>query len=289
MRFAAAETAACQRLADLALQEDLGDVGDVTSQATIPPDSIGQAVLVARATGVLAGLKAAQLVFLAVDAALDFEPFVADGTVVGPGVHVARVRGTMRSVLAGERTALNFVQHLSGVATNTRRYVDAVAGSRSRILDTRKTLPGWRVLEKYAVRCGGGYNHRTGLYDAILIKDNHLASLRQPHAITRAVQAARAHVSHSMPLIVEIDALTQLDEALACTPDVILLDNMTPQEMSQAVARRNAAAPSVLLEASGGVNLETVRLIAASGVDRISVGALTHSAPALDIALDYDS
>lgn len=288
MTFSPPETAACRRLVDWALKEDLDDRGDVTSQATIPPTATGQAAVVARVAGVLVGLPAAQMVFTTVDPSLRFDPLLEDGTRLQPGTALARIRGSVRSILAGERTALNFLQHLSGIATITRQYVDAVAGTTSRILDTRKTLPGWRILEKYAVRCGGGQNHRTGLYDGVLIKDNHLASLRgQPSVITRAVQAARAHVQQSLPVVIEIDELAQLDEALACAPDVILLDNMTPVQMREAVARRDALAPAVLLEASGGVNLGTVRAIAASGVDRISVGALTHSAPALDIALDY--
>lgn len=288
MTFSPPETAACRRLVDWALKEDLDDRGDVTSQATIPPTATGQAAVVARVAGVLVGLPAAQMVFTTVDPSLRFDPLLEDGTRLQPGTALARIRGSVRSILAGERTALNFLQHLSGIATITRQYVDAVAGTTSRILDTRKTLPGWRILEKYAVRCGGGQNHRTGLYDGVLIKDNHLASLGgQPSVITRAVQAARAHVQQSLPVVIEIDELAQLDEALACAPDVILLDNMTPVQMREAVARRDALAPAVLLEASGGVNLGTVRAIAASGVDRISVGALTHSAPALDIALDY--
>jgi nicotinate-nucleotide pyrophosphorylase (carboxylating) len=193
----------------------------------------------------------------------------------------------MRALLTGERTALNFLQRLSGVATLTRRYVDA-AGSRAKILDTRKTTPGWRVLEKYAVRCGGGHNHRMGLFDGILIKDNHLAALgREPGAITKAVSAARAEAGGGLPVEIEVDRLEQLEEALACRPEIILLDNMSDEQMREAVARRAAVAPGVQLEASGGITLERIPAIAATGVDRISVGALTHSAPALDIALDY--
>ena len=194
----------------------------------------------------------------------------------------------MRSILIAERTALNFLQRLSGVATRTRAFVDAVAGLPTQILDTRKTTPGWRLLEKYAVRCGGGHNHRAGLYDGILIKDNHLAFLgAHGLSITQAVNAARDRFGRSVPLVIEIDWLYQLDEALASRPDVILLDNMGLEELRTAVARRYAQAREVLLEASGGVNLSTVRDIAATGVDRISVGELTHSAPALDIGLDY--
>jgi nicotinate-nucleotide pyrophosphorylase (carboxylating) len=194
----------------------------------------------------------------------------------------------MRSLLTAERTALNFLQHLSGIASLTRRYVEAVAGLPCKVLDTRKTTPGWRLLEKYAVRCGGGMNHRLGLSDAILIKDNHLASLGAgPGAICRAVEAARSSLVQSVPVDVEVDSLEQLDEALACHPNMILLDNMKPELLREAVRRRNERAEDVQLEASGGVNLDTVRAIAETGVDRISIGALTHSAPALDIGLDY--
>jgi nicotinate-nucleotide pyrophosphorylase (carboxylating) len=206
----------------------------------------------------------------------------------------------MRALLTAERTALNFLQHLSGVATQTRRFVDVVGPLPCRLLDTRKTLPGWRLLEKYAVRCGGGHNHRVGLFDGILIKDNHLASLgRGPAAVTQAIQAAKellekqglagAAGTDRPELEVEVDDLDQLDAALAAGPDVVLLDNMSLDDLREAVRRRNAVAPGVQLEASGGVNLATIRGIAGTGVDRVSVGALTHSAPALDIALDYES
>ncbi len=211
-----------------------------------------------------------------------------DGKLVRPGDHLATVTGLLSGILAGERMALNFLQHLSGIATLTRQYVNAVAGLPVRILDTRKTTPGWRLLEKYAVRQGGGYNHRLGLYDGILIKDNHLEALcLGQEGIPQAVQAARDKVGESVPLEIEVDTLDQLDRALTCGPDMVLLDNMAPDLLREAVRRRNAAAPKILLEASGGVTLATIRPIAETGVDRISVGALTHSAPALDIALDY--
>jgi nicotinate-nucleotide pyrophosphorylase (carboxylating) len=286
--FSAAEAAASQRLATWALEEDLGPRGDLTSQAVVPPDRAGRAALVARAPGVVAGLPAAQQVFAMVDPELAFTPDVADGAAVAPGAVLAVVSGRMRSILTGERTALNFVQRLSGVATATRRYVDAAAGLPCQVLDTRKTTPGWRLLEKYAVRCGGGHNHRMGLGDGVLIKDNHLAALGPgPEAAAEAVRRARAEYGDSVPLEVEVDDLDQLDSALAVRPDVVLLDNMSPELLREAVGRRNAAAPGVLLEASGGVNLNTIRAVAETGVDRVSVGALTHSAPALDIALDY--
>jgi nicotinate-nucleotide pyrophosphorylase (carboxylating) len=286
--FTPVETAACRRLVEWALEEDLGPMGDVTSQAVIPSQLEGRAVFVARAAGVLAGLPAVELVLAAVDERLRFQPLLEDGALLQPGQQCALVTGPMRSILTSERVALNFLQHLSGVATLTQRYVEAVAGLPVRILDTRKTLPGWRLLEKYAVRCGGGCNHRLGLYDAVLIKDNHLAALGQDlRAVHEAVQSARAHTASGVPVEIEVDNLDQLDEALRCGPDMVLLDNMPPPLLSEAVPRRNAVAPSVQLEASGGVTLQTIRAIAESGVDCISVGALTHSAPALDLALDY--
>jgi nicotinate-nucleotide pyrophosphorylase (carboxylating) len=289
----AAEIAACEALVELALEEDLGSVGDVTSQAVIPPDREGRAVFVARTWGIIAGLPAAALVIQAVDHRLEFKPLVNDGARVEPAAQLAHISGPMRSILAAERTALNFLQRLSGVGTQTRRYVDAVAGLPCQILDTRKTTPGWRLLEKYAVRCGGGHNHRVGLYDGILIKDNHLAALEIADCearITEAVRRARSErTAAEAPLTIEIEVenLQELDAALAASPDIVLLDNMSTATLREAVRRRNEKARSVKLEASGGITLATVRAIAETGVDRISVGALTHSAPALDIALDY--
>jgi nicotinate-nucleotide pyrophosphorylase (carboxylating) len=283
------EAAACRALVNLALSEDLGTAGDVTSEAIIPENQEGRGVFVARAVGVLAGLPAAGIVLAAISPRLTFQPLVEDGTTVRPGDRLAIASGPLRALLAAERTALNFLQRLSGVATRTRQFVAAVSGTRAQILDTRKTTPGWRLLEKYAVRCGGGHNHRIGLYDGILIKDNHLAALGgRPKTISRAVAAARARLGNTMPLEVEVDNLDQLEEALACRPDMVLLDNMGPDLLREAVRCRDQAGPGVLLEASGGVTLETVAAIAAAGVDRISVGGLTHSAVALDIALDYE-
>lgn len=288
--FTPAEVDACRGLAVLALQEDLGPACvDLTSQAVIPADLTGRAAFVARTSGVLAGVPALAIVAAAVDVTLD--PLVEDGADLRAGTRIAVITGKFRSLLAAERTALNFVQHLSGVATLTRRYVDAVAGLPAQILDTRKTLPGWRLLQKYAVRCGGGRNHRLGLFDGILIKDNHLARLadRGVPAVAESVRAARARADlPSAAVELEVDTLDQLDEALAARPDIILLDNMAPDALREAVRRRDAVAPGVRLEASGGVTLQTVRAIAESGVDRVSVGALTHSAPALDIGLDYE-
>ncbi len=288
MSFSPAETAAVARLAAWALEEDLGDHGDLTSRATIPADLDGRAVLVARANGVIAGLPAAEYCFHAVDAALVFLPLVADGSLVQRGTQLAAIAGRMRSILTGERTALNFLQRLSGVATQTWRYTSLVADLPVQVLDTRKTTPGWRVLEKYAVRCGGGHNHRMGLGDGILIKDNHLAALGGGlQAIVEAVRRARELYGTRFPLEIEVDDLAQLDVALTVNPDIVLLDNMSLDAMREAVRRRNAVAPNVKLEASGGVTFATLRGIGETGVDRISVGALTHSAVALDIALDY--
>ncbi len=285
--FTPAETLACRRLVAWALEEDVGP-GDLTSLAVIPETLPGKAVFVARAPGVVAGLPAAELVFAALDARVAFLPLVADGSPVRHGTRLAETSGPMRAILSGERTALNFLQHLSGVATQTRRFADAVAGLTCRVLDTRKTLPGWRLLEKYAVRQGGGHNHRMGLYDGVLIKDNHLAALGMgKKQIRQAVEAAQAQTKAGVPLEVEVDDLDELDEALRLAPDVVLLDNMSPDLLREAVRRRDAVAPNVLLEASGGVTLATVRAVAETGVDRVSVGALTHSATALDIALDY--
>jgi len=286
-RMTPAETGYLTILIDLALTEDLGDEGDVTSKATIPAGVRGAAAFVARGPGVLAGIEAAERVCKRVDPQLEFAALRQDGYRVAKGETFATVEGPIRSILMSERTALNFLQRLSGVASLTRQYVDAVAGLPVKILDTRKTTPGWRLLEKYAVRMGGGTNHRIGLFDMVLIKDNHLAAIKpKEKAICEAVEAARSEFP-TLPVEVEVDSLEQLDQAITCRPDMVLLDNMPVDRMREAVARRNAVAPSVKLEASGGVNLQTVRAIAETGVDRISVGALTHSAKALDIALDY--
>jgi nicotinate-nucleotide pyrophosphorylase (carboxylating) len=279
-----AELGCLNVLIDLALAEDLGDDGDVTSQATIPESLRGKAVIIARSPGVLAGLEAAEHVFQRIDPKVAFSASRADGYRLSQGETFATVEGPMRSILTAERTALNFLQRLSGVATLTRQFVDAVAGLPVKILDTRKTTPAWRMLEKYAVRTGGGTNHRVGLHDMVLIKDNHLASMGGD--IRGAIEAARKQFP-KLPLEVEVDSLTQLEVALAAKPDYVLLDNMSVEQMREAVARRNSIAASIQLEASGGVSLQTVRTIAETGVDRISVGALTHSAKALDIALDF--
>jgi nicotinate-nucleotide pyrophosphorylase (carboxylating) len=288
--FTFAEAAACRRLVEWALAEDLGKDGDLTSQAVIPTNLKGAAILVARSPGVLAGLPAVEIVLTGVDGHLRLQRHHEDGDRLAAGDNIATIVGPMRSLLEAERTALNFLQRLSGVATQTARYVDAVAGLPCRILDTRKTTPGWRLLEKYAVRCGGGHNHRMGLFDGVLIKDNHLAALGpKADVVAEAVRLARTKYGNRVPLEIEVDNLAQLDVALSAGPDIVLLDNMGPADLREAVRRRDAAAPGVLLEASGGITLAGLPAIAATGIDRISVGALTHSAPALDIGLDYRS
>ena len=263
-----------------ALAEDLGRAGDVTSQACIPADARLNATFGARKPGVVAGLACARLAVLELDPDATFEDLAKDGDSVTRGGRLARVQASARALLAAERTALNLLGRLSGVATLTRAYVDAIDGTRARIVDTRKTTPGLRALEKYAVRCGGGVNHRFGLDDAILIKDNHIASCG---SVAEAVRLAKAAAGHLMKVEVEIDRLEQLDDALRHGPDVVMLDNFSLADLAQAVRVTNHRA---VLEASGGVSLETVRAIAETGVDVISVGALTHSASVLDIGLD---
>lgn len=295
-QFSKAEQASARHLIDLALLEDLGDLGDITSVSTIPEKLEGKAAFVARSPGVLAGLAVAEEVARRIDTRLKFESLLTDGTTLTKDNVIATIAGPMRSLLAVERTALNFLQRLSGVATLTRQFVDAVGDAKTQILDTRKTTPGWRLLEKYAVRCGGGQNHRIGLYDAILIKDNHIAAIREAEVhgseaeFWKVFASRLAKIRADYPgviLEVEVDSLGQFDRLLPMTPDIILLDNMSNDDLKIAVERRNTSAPEVRLEASGGVNLRTINGIAATGVDRISVGAMTHSATALDIALDY--
>ena len=263
-----------------ALAEDLGRAGDLTSLACIPEDARLEVVWAARRAGVLAGLDCARLALSALAADARFEVLARDGDALSPGQVLARAEGPARAVLASERTGLNLMGRLSGVATLTRAYVDAVAGTGVRITDTRKTTPGLRQLEKYAVRCGGGVNHRFGLDDAILIKDNHVAACG---GIRPALERARASAGHLVKVEIEVDGLDQLAEALPFAPDVILLDNFSLGDLRTAVAM---TAGRVTLEASGGVDLSTVRAIAETGVQVISVGALTHSAPVLDIGLD---
>ena len=264
----------------LALAEDLGRAGDVTAQACIDADATMSVVFATRQAGVVSGLACARLAILALDPKASFEATAADGQSVEAGAVLAKVTGNARAILSAERTALNLMGRLSGVATLTRAYVDRVDGTGARIVDTRKTTPGLRHLEKYAVRCGGGVNHRFGLDDAILIKDNHVAACG---GVANALKRARAAAGHLTKIEVEVDSLAQLADALPHGADVIMLDNFTPEDLRRAV---DLTAGSVVLEASGGVNLQTVRAIAESGVQVISVGALTHSAPVLDIGLD---
>lgn len=264
----------------LALAEDLGRAGDVTAKACIPEDARMRAVFAARKAGVLAGIDCVRLAVLAVDPKASVTLKLRDGEAFEAGAVLAEVEADARAFLSAERTALNLLGRLCGIATLTRAYVEAVSGTKARIADTRKTTPGLRALEKHAVLCGGGLNHRFGLDDAILIKDNHVAVCG---GVGEAVRRAKAAAGHLMKVEVEVDGLDQLDEALVERPDVIMLDNFTLPMLREAVAR---TAGRVTLEASGGVNLETVRAIAETGVDVISVGALTHSAASLDIGLD---
>lgn len=278
------------------LAEDLGHECDWTSVSLIPADASSELRVVSRTAGVVAGLPAAAAVVAVADPRLEFTPTVADGARVAAGQTIATLAGATRSVLTAERVVLNLLGRMSGVATAVRRLVDAAEGTPCRVYDTRKTVPGWRLLDKYAVRMGGGWNHRTGLYDAILIKDNHLAALRAAGlGPDEAVRRARAFVektfppsrSRSMVVEIEVDSFDQLAAVLAAGPDVVLLDNMHVEELARCVAERNCLAPQVVLEASGGIRPETVPAIAATGVDRVSTGWPTHHAPWLDIALDW--
>jgi nicotinate-nucleotide pyrophosphorylase (carboxylating) len=263
-----------------ALNEDLGRQGDITSAATIPPDARAAAAFGARKAGVLAGLPIVDGAFRAVDPSIRFSPLLRDGSRVAAGAVIARVEGNARAILAAERVALNYLCHLSGIATATTALVDRVKHTKAKILDTRKTTPGLRAFEKYAVRCGGGVNHRFGLYDAVLIKDNHIAIAG---GVARAIRAARAAVGAGVKVEVEVGNLGQLAEAMTEGPDIVMFDNMPLDEMREAV--RIVGGRSVT-EASGNVTLETVAAIAETGVDTISSGWITHSAPALDIGLD---
>jgi nicotinate-nucleotide pyrophosphorylase (carboxylating) len=268
-----------------ALDEDVGP-GDVTALATVPAESFACARMIAREPLVLAGIALAEAAFLQLSRETAVELKAADGDRVERGRTLLECRGPARALLTAERVALNFVQRLSGIATLTAEFVERVQGTQARILDTRKTTPGWRLFEKYAVQCGGGTNHRIGLYDMVLIKDNHLVALREalPNPIAAAVQRAR-RTYPQLKVEVEADTLDQVRQALDAGADFILLDNMAPAQLQQAVAWVGGRART---EASGGVNLGTVRAIAETGVDFISVGALTHSARAVDIALDFE-
>lgn len=272
-----------------ALREDLGDRGDITSAACFGPNDRGRAKIVSRAEGVLAGVRVAEIV--AERAGLSLRVHVEDGARIGRGTPIATVEGPLLALLSHERTMLNFLTLLSGNATLTAQFIDAVRGTRAAICDTRKTIPGLRTLQKYATRCGGATLHRIGLFDAALFKDNHLAAFGGDSIAVRAREAAvRARSAAPVAFVeCEVDTLPQLDELLALEEgvlDIVLLDNMDPGTLAEAVRRRDTRAPWLKLEASGGVRLDTVRRIASSGVDRISVGALTHSSTALDLGLD---
>jgi nicotinate-nucleotide pyrophosphorylase (carboxylating) len=270
-------------LIDLALREDLA-LGDITSEATVPADRQATAVMLAKEDGVISGLETARAVFSRIDPTVRFAALVSDGDRVASGTRLAEISGNARSILAAERTALNLIQRLSGIATITADYVSAVDGTSASVIDTRKTTPGMRYLEKAAVRHGGGSNHRYNLGDAVLIKDNHLAAIGGNHPIRDAVTAAKRRAPHTSKVEVEVIDLAGVQEALDAQADIIMLDNMSLAEMRRAVKLVDGRA---LLEASGGITLETIRDVAETGVDLISVGALTHSAPSLDISLDF--
>lgn len=270
-------------LVEAALIEDLGRRGDITSQATIPADKQAQLQIKARQAGVICGMDLARLSFALVDTEIEFNAQVNDGETVVAGAVLATVRGNARHLLTAERTALNFMTHLSGIATATRQIVDSVAEYSAQITCTRKTIPGLRILQKYAVRCGGGRNHRLGLDDAILIKDNHIAIAGD---IKIAIQQAQDFAGHLIPIEVEVDTLEQLEQALGAGASLVLLDNMPPEVLSQAVAMCKGRAKT---EASGGITPATVKAVAKAGVDFIAMGYLTHSTTALDIGLDFSA
>jgi nicotinate-nucleotide pyrophosphorylase (carboxylating) len=288
----------CRQLIRLAVREDLEREHDWTTHALVPSTAQAAAQIVAREVGVIVGIQVAHLIVEEMNLSLDLVAHQCDGAGVAAGTPIATVSGSARDLLTAERTLLNFMGPLSGIATLTQRFTQEIAHTTARLYDTRKTTPGWRRLEKYAVRCGGGWNHRTGLYDAILIKDNHLAFVgEQIHASPAdAAQQARRFVaelmsrgelSHSLLIEIELDSLHDFETVLAAQPDIILLDNMSLAMLSEAVSRRNALHSTTQLEASGGVRLSTIRAIAETGVDRISCGALTHSAVNFDVALDW--
>lgn len=292
VEFGEPEYRAAETIIEYALLEDLDGAGDLTCRALIDPAAPAVVNVVAREAGVLAGGPVAEMVFFRHNESIEWRPHLDDGANLQPGSLIAELSGPLRVILTCERTALNFLTHLSGVATITRRFVDAVAGTKAAIFDTRKTMPGLRVLEKYAVRAGGGRNHRMGLYDGILIKDNHLAALTAPGdglTLAEIVQRAKSAFGPTVtvPVEIEVDTLDQLRDALQGRPDQVLLDNMGLERLREAVRLRDEIAPTVELEASGGVTLATVRAIAETGVDRISAGALTHSAGYLDIGFDW--
>lgn len=270
-------------LIELALREDLA-LGDITSESTVPANRQATATMLVKQDGVISGMETARAVFSRVDPAVDFQALVSDGARVTRGTPIATITGNARSILAGERTALNLIQRLSGIATITAEYVARLAGAKAIVVDTRKTTPGMRYLEKAAVRHGGGSNHRFNLGDAVLIKDNHLAAVGGANPIRDAVLAAKKRAPHTSKVEVEVVDLAGVREALAAGADIIMLDNMSLDEMREAVGVIDGRA---LVEASGGITLDAIAAVAATGVDLISSGALTHSAPSLDISLDF--
>ena len=284
-----------RQLIRMTVAEDLDRFQDWTTVSLVPHNAPAAAGVASREAGVIAGLRVGAIVIDEMDADIQWKPLMSDGDRVQPGDKVAEVSGNARDILTVERTILNFVGKLSGVATLTAAFMNKVAGTSAAVCDTRKTLPGWRRLQKFAVRCGGGTNHRLGLYDAVLIKDNHIAFGNEysdgPFGVGEAIQQARTFIQNSqdpnMIVEIEVDSLEQLELALPAGPDIVLLDNMSTDQLQQAVAMRNAGFSNVALEASGGVELTTVAAIAACGVERISVGALTHSAPNFDVGLDW--
>jgi nicotinate-nucleotide pyrophosphorylase (carboxylating) len=295
----------CRRIVRAGVLEDLDRGQDWTTVSLVPMEAMGRAAIVARQPGVVAGLPAVAVVIDEMDRRIEFTKSVEDGAAVTAGTVLGTIAGPARSLLTAERLLLNFLGRLCGIATLTRKFADAISGTSARIYDIRKTTPGWRRLEKYAVGCGGGRNHRTGLFDAILIKDNHLAfgqqaagSGQQGEKFTpaEAVRRAKEFIvrnfpngdrARSMMVEVEVDSLADLQKVLPEGPDIVLLDNMTPDTLREGVKIRNSVAPEVELEASGGISLSTVRAVAETGVERISSGALTHSAIAFDVALDW--
>lgn len=266
------------------LEEDIG-TGDVTTLTTIPLEHASKGIIHVKEDGIVCGLRIAQEVFAVVDASLHFETKVVEGSSVNKGTILAEVEGNTRSILLGERLSLNLMQRLSGIATKTREFVDALEGVPTRLVDTRKTTPGHRLLEKYAVRVGGGHNHRFGLYDAVMIKDNHI---KGSGGITQAIHAARQQIPHTMKIEVEVENFDQLHEALAAGADIIMLDNMIPAKMKEAVSIIKSKAPHIVVEGSGSVTPQTIKAMAETGVDVISVGRLTYSVAALDISLDLN-
>ena len=269
-----------------ALLEDLGDAGDITTNSTIPQDATAVANLASREDGILCGMELARAAFRAMDAAIDFKQFEDDTNKISAGTKVAVISGNARAILSAERVALNYLMRMSGIATYTAQFQDLISHTHARVCDTRKTIPGHRAFDKYAVKCGGGSNHRFGLYDAVLIKDNHIAV---SGGVELAINRARAYVGHLVKVEVEVDTLDQLEQALRAKPDVVLLDNMSPKTLAKAVGINKATDDGrTKLEASGNVSIDTVKEIAETGVDYISTSKITMAAPTLDLGLDIE-